>query len=337
MGKGTKIRSVPSPSVGLGGQVDRRHFLSRGAVGVSGILAAREASGEVPRDETLPDADRPALPPDEMDAYLATMDAGAARLAAWPLHESFPGLPADRPELAAVGRAAMHSLYMAGMFGDLPLENQVDRRVQDRLWASQPVMDEALSGIEDYLARRTATDLAGVRETLRSRPEVLHAIIGTVDEEAGRSGVSDARRAQLRTLFTEVGWRLTNQPPELIVREYADKVERVTASDVQSEARRRWLASRVGEAAFWQAQESLRKRRISRGLRAMGIGVVLLAGGALLISLGSRGGGNEALLWIGLIPGITGGSIFLVIGLITLLAGALTARDATTKKNDKQE
>ena len=314
--------------------MDRRHFLSRGAVGVSGILAARESSGEAPREDTLPNVDQPALPPDEMDAYLTTMDAGAARLAAWPLHESFPGLPADRPELAAVGRAAMHSLYMTGMFGDLPLENQVDQRVQDRLWDSQPAMDEALRGTEAYLAGRTATDLAAVRETLRSRPEVLRELIGIVDEEAGRSGVSDARRAQLRTLFTEVGWRLTNQPPELIVREYADKVERVTASDAQSEARRRWLASRVGEAAFWQAQESLRQRRISRGLRSMGIGAILFAGGYVLVTLGSRGRGNDALVWIGLIPGITGGSILLVVGLIILLSGALTPRDATTDKKE---
>ena len=170
-----------SPSVGLGGYVDRRGFLSRGAVGVSGIIAAREASGEVPREETLPDAERSALPPDEMDAYLATMDAGAGRLAAWPIQESFPGLSADRPELVALSKAAMHSLYVAGMFGDLPLENQVDRRVQDRLWESQPLMDEALSGIEKYLDTRTTTELADVRETLRNRPEVLHTIIGTVD------------------------------------------------------------------------------------------------------------------------------------------------------------
>ena len=125
---------------------------------------------------------------------------------------------------------------------------------------------------------------------------------------------------------------MEHQPPLLLVNEYLDKVERVLASDIESEARQRWLAARVGEKVFWQAEASLRDRRISRGLRAMGIGALLFVGGLVLVSLGNDNFANgdlNALTVIGLVPGITGGSVLFVVGLIILLVGAATPGDAT--------
>jgi len=304
--------------------MDRRNFLKRGVMGASGAVVAGKADDGGPAEARR----RPPLAPADLDAYIEVMDAGVARIREWPLSESFSGFAFDSPASEELVRTAVHSLYVTGMFGDLPVENQVDPRVQRRLWDAQPVMDEALARMETFIAEVTPERLARAQSTLRDRPEVLHAIVDTIDREGAESGVSEARRGQLRAIFGEVGWRLQKQPPDLVIREYTEKVERVTASDVAAEARQRWLAARVGADAFWDVQESLRDRRISRGLKAMGIGILAFGVGAALVTLGDDHNA-DALIWLGLIPGITGGSILFVAGLVILISGLATSREAT--------
>lgn len=306
----------------------RRDFIKRSAVGASGIVVGGTAADSL---EGVEPPKAKVLPPEDMEAYLATVDEGVSRLSEWPLAESFPGLSDAELDGESLARKAMLSLYVAGMFGDLAVENQIHAGMQDRLWAVQPTMDEALDDMTDFVHRQTPEQLASVRATLRARPEVLRDVITLVDTEAERSGVSEARRAQLRAMFTDVAWRLENQPPGLIIDEYVGKVERVAASDIEDAARQRWLTARYGEEIFWQAQESLRQRRISRGLKAMGIGALLFLAGVLLVSASDgdiTDDDNDALLWIGLVPGITVGSILFVVGFIILLVGAATSEDA---------
>lgn len=304
--------------------MDRRNFIRRGAVGATGFVAGA-------RPEALRGAEIPKTPPmstDEMEAYLRKVDEGSARILGWPLAEQL-GIPGRlEPEREELARRTMFSLYMAGMFGDLHVDNQLHPGMQDRMWEAAPIMDEALDELTDFLATRPPERLQVIRSALRDEPEVSHRILSLVDEEAQRSGVSEPRRAQLRAIFNDTGWRLANQPPSLVVDEYLGRVQKVTVSDVEDLARERWLMSRVSEEVFWQAQESLRQRRISRGLRQMGIGVALFAAGALLVSLGDNGSdGGTVIQWIGLIPGITGGSVLFVIGFFTLIAGLLTSDD----------
>lgn len=308
--------------------MDRRDFIKRGAAGASGIVAG---GSRVHPLEGVEPPNSKVFPPDDMETYLATIDEGVSRLSQWPLAERFPGLRDGDFDGESMARKTLLSLYMAGMFGDLPVENQLHPGMQDRLWAAQPAMDEALAEMTDFVHRQTPEQLARVRMTLQTRPDVLRDISRMVDTEAERVGVSEARRAQLRAMFTDVGWRIENQPPGLIVDEYVSKVERVTASDIEDAARQRWLTARYGEEIFWQAEESLRQRRISRGLKAMGIGALLFLAGVALVS--ASGGDvtsndNDALLWIGLVPGITAGSIFFVVGFIILLVGAMTPGEA---------
>ena len=306
--------------------MDRRNFLKRGTLGVSGAVAA---SG-IPEPTKAAEKKPVVPPPSDMDEYVRRVDAGIARLAELPIADNFPEFQGDPELLNDLGRKAMHALYVTGMFGDLPVENQLYPAIQDRLWASQETMDEALQDMTAFLRTRTPAELAAVRATLRDRPEVLHRIIRTVDDESVLSELSEPRRTQLRTMLTEAAWRLEAQPPRLIIDEYVSKVERFTASDIESEARQRWLAARVGEEVFWQAQDSLRQRRISRGLRAMGIGALLFAAGVVLVSIGNSDSGsdNDALIALGLVPGITVGSIFFVVGFIILLVGAATPAEA---------
>lgn len=305
--------------------MDRRDFIKRGAVGATGLAAGarpEQVAGKEPPAAAL-------LSSDEMDTYLKKVDEGGGRILRWPLAEQLQLSGALAPEREELARKAMYSLYMAGMFGDLHIENQLHPGMQDRMWAAAPIMDAALDEMADFLSSRPAEHLDSLRAVMRDRPEVSHRLITLVDEEALGSGVSEPRRAQLRAMFTDTGWRLGNQPPSLVIDEYLGRVDRVTVSDVDDLARERWLMSRVSEEVFWQAQESLRQQRINKGLRRMGIGAALFAGGALLVSLGDNGGdGGSVIQWIGLIPGITGGSVLFVIGFFTLLAGLVTSEDA---------
>ncbi|HSH75319.1 MAG TPA: twin-arginine translocation signal domain-containing protein, partial [Longimicrobiales bacterium] len=241
--------------------MDRRDFIRRGALGASGAVVG----GGLPEEAKAQPAAPVVAPPADMDEYVRGIDAALDRLSEWPLAQSFPHFDGDSDQLNELGRKALHSLYVTGMFGDLPVDKQVHPAMQDRLWASQQTMDEAYAGMKDFLGTRTPEQLERVRATLRDRPEVLERVIRTVDQQAAASGMSEPRRAQLRTMFTESAWRLKSQPPRLMIDEYLSKVERATASDIESEARQRWLAARYGEEIFWQAQGSLRQRRISRG------------------------------------------------------------------------
>ncbi len=308
--------------------MDRRGFLRHGAVGASGLVA-----GDALRPERRPVAGRvKAMPTDDMDAYLVKIDEGASRLLRWPLADRLPALKQPGFDGEDLARKAMHSLFITGMFGDLPPEQQVHPGMQDRMWDAGEAMDAALDGMTSFLESRTPADLVEVRRALNDRPELLHEIIDTIDHEAELSGVSEPRRAQLRAMFTETGWRLRSQAPELMIDEYLDKVEKVVASDVEDAARQRWLAAKMGEEVFWQAQESLRKRRINRGLKAMGIGALLFLAGLALVSASDSDvtdDDGDALLWLGLVPGITGGSILFVAGLVILLVGAATPEEAT--------
>jgi len=261
-----------------------------------------------------------------MTAYLDRFDLGLGRMEEWSISSSFPDFHGDASLLDSLGRKSMKTLYATGMFGDLPVESQVHPGIQDRMWTIQPAMDESIAGITQLLNRQVPEDLARVRSTLRDQPAFLRQVTETLDAEAARSGLSDARRHQFRTQMMQVGWRLRHQPPSLLVNEYLVKVEKVSASDIEAEARQRWLAAKVSERAFWQGERTKRQRRISRGLRTMGIGVLIGGASALLIAVSANNA--DAGVGVGLV-GATVGSIFILVGLIMLLVGVSTPADAT--------
>jgi hypothetical protein len=303
--------------------MDRWEFLKKSALGAAGLTT----TGSLGCTPGLPGSRRSLAPHPDMTAYLDQFDVGIARLDEWSIASSFPDFQGDAALLDSLGRTSVKTLYSTGMFSDLPIELQVDPRMQDRMWAIQPAMDESIAGITNLLDRQAPEDLARVQAALRERPAFLRQFSELIDAEAARSGLSDARRYQFRTQLAQVGWRLQHQPPSLLLDEYLVKVEKVSASDIESEARQRWLAARVGERAFWHQEQGKRGRRISRGLRTMGIGVLIFGASALLIAAGSGGNDADGVIIVGAI-GATVGSIFILVGLIMLLVGALTPRDA---------
>ncbi|MDX1493990.1 MAG: hypothetical protein R3253_08035 [Longimicrobiales bacterium] len=306
--------------------MDRRDFIKKGTAGATGFAAV---GAPRPKEAPRSTGTRPEQPAD-MEKYLEQVDYGVERISGWPVADMLGTSGESSGSTEELVRKSMLSLYMAGMFGDLSVENQLHPGMQDRMWSASSTMDEALDEVTTFLQSRSNEELERVRTTLRDRPDVLRQVVGLVDEQAERSGISDPRRAQLRAMFNDVAWRFEHQAPSLLIDEYVGKVQKLAATDVEDAAHQRWLMAKIGEEVFWQAQESLRDRRISRGLKAMGIGVALFLVGAALVSLGDGDGSDsDALVWIGLVPGITGGSITFVFGLITLLVGLATSEDAT--------
>jgi hypothetical protein len=302
--------------------VDRRGFLANTSLGASGLAAAGTPA-------LVSAAERGGSLLYSMDDYMARWDSGLERIGQWSFADLFPEARSLRSRDEDLARKSMQALFTTAMFTDLPIESQVHAGVQNRMWRAQSTMDEAVGGMKDFLEDQTPGDLARVRSLLGDDPEVVRRISGFFDLEAGRAGLSDARRRATRDLFTQVGWRLEKQPPSILIEEYLAKVEKITASDVDAEARQRWLVSKVGEKAFWiQEQErSTRDRRISRGQRVMGIGGLVTLGGWLLIAVGSAFDEDaNPLTVLGVIAGVTVGPIMLVVGLLMLMAGGLTAR-----------
>lgn len=302
--------------------MDRRDFILNSALGAAGLASA----GGLGCTSGLLRPARISAPSPDMTAYLDRFDLGVGRIGEWSISSSVPDFHGDPALLDSLGPKCITTLYTTGMFGDLPVEAQLQPGMQDRMWAIQSVMDESITGITDLLSRQRPEDFARAQATLRARPTFLSQFTKALDGEAARSGLSDARRQQCRTQLMQVGWRLQHQPPSLLVNEYLVKVEKVSASDIQAEARQRWLAAKLGERSFWQAERTKRQRRITRGLRTMGIGVLILGASALLIAVGADG--SDAVLGVGLVGG-TVGSIFILVGLIMLLVGVATPSDAT--------
>src|SRR6185369_10780517 len=174
--------------------------------------------------------------------------------------------------------------------------------------------DEAHDRTTVFLTSLNDEQLNRVQTALRDAT-TRRQLIDTIDAEAGRTGVSDARRAQTRGLLEHVTWRLANQSPRLLVDEYLEKVHKVVDTDVATDAHQRQLIARIGEEAFWAIDErSKRDARINRGLKVMGIGALVTAGGGAVVAAGAFAG----------VLAMTVGVVTFLIGLVILLVGLAT-------------
>jgi uncharacterized membrane protein YgdD (TMEM256/DUF423 family) len=290
--------------------VNRREFMN--VAGLSALTTA-SAAGCAP---VLKGLGAPAEPLD-MDAYLARVDAGMAHIGRTSVTAQFPNWKGDRNAVDELFRGSMQSLYITGMFGDLPAKAQAHPGMQDRMWAAMPTMDAAADGMTAFLSSRTADDLRTVRAALRNQ-EVGRTIINSIDAHAAIAGVSPQRRAQNQVMLGQAEWRLRSQPPALIVNEYLDKVEKLSETDVVAEARQRLAVAQVADDVLWQgAVRSKRDERIRRGGKIMGIGVAVFVGSALLTAAGA----------FPFVFVATAGVVMFIVGFFILLTGLGTPQD----------
>ncbi|MEO7367005.1 MAG: hypothetical protein ABIZ36_03550 [Gemmatimonadaceae bacterium] len=290
--------------------MDRRRFIGTGAASAASVLAG---SACVPLAR-LSDP-RPRAVPGDMNAYLARIDASMERMGRWSSATWAPEFKGNRQAADAIGRSAFQAMYLTGMASDLPLEGQLHPGMQERIEANMPLMDEATDRMSDFLRAQTPADLATVQLALREHSAGAR-IFTALDDEAGVLGVSDWRRDQTRTIYSNAEWRLRNQPPSLLLTEYIEKVERLGASEVSNETRTQALTARLAEEAFWASEAPPNKRhaRINRGGKVMGYGVLTFAAGAGIVAAGSVAG-----LFVA-----TVGVVMLLVGLVILLVGLST-------------
>jgi hypothetical protein len=302
----------------------RRDFIRAGTLGATGASLTSEPAST---GATEP------LPVSDMDEYLSRIDAGMERIAQWSPSSEFPGHGGDSAAIDSLARKSLRTLFMTGMFADLPVEGQVHPGAQDRIWAAMPEMDEASEEMTAFLRAQRPEDLQRVQETLRSQPELRQRIGETLDREAERCGVSEWRRRQMQVILGQEGWRLEHQPPALVVDEYLTKIEKVSATDVTSQARQTWLSAKVSERVFWEdlagdgpapppQARSLRSQRIRRGAKLMGIAILIGGAGGIAVAIGS-----DAAVAAGAVL-LTVGAIVFLVALIILLVGLATSSTA---------
>jgi hypothetical protein len=293
--------------------MDRRGFL--GATGASAMeMAGKTSAGPL---LGLPDTRRPDRAPPEMDEYVKRIDDGMEQLSQWSPSVDLRDGHGDPIEVQAMLRTSLQSLFLTGMVADLPLEAQIRPEIQLRIERASPIFDEATDRTMAFLKSRTPDDLDRIQSRLQN-PAVGERIVNMLDERAAEAGISDWRRAHTRAIFKETEWRLRTQPPALLVDEYVEKIERLTASDVLREVRTRDLAARAGEEAFWQQTTANLQQNtaLGRGARVMGYGVLTFAVGALIVAAGAFAG----------VFVMTAGAVIFIVGIImALVAAARTA------------
>jgi hypothetical protein len=287
--------------------MQRRDFLAA-------IAASAAAGGLTPDPVAALEPGVVETATEDMDAYCARVDAGLKRIASWEPTAGTALVPAEREQLDTLARNAFQTMFLTGMLGDLPLDRQLHHGIQDRLDRAMPLFDEANGGMQAFLASRTDDDLARVQSALKEAG-MRAALRDAIVSEARLSGVSPSRQRQLHGMLDDVTWRLAHQPPQLLIGEYLDKVRKAEDTDVEAESRQRKLIERLGEDAFWQAAEkSTRDKRIARGAKVMGIGLVVFGLSAAIVAAGAFPAVFAA----------TVGVIMMLVGLIILIVGLLT-------------
>lgn len=298
--------------------MDRRDFLT---VSASSAATLTILPGTGPATSDLASEDAAFTPPIDMGEYVAKVDAGLERIGQWTPSADLGDVSGDGAATDRLAQISVQSMFLTGMLGDLPLPQQLDDRMQERVEAAMPMFNEAVDGMTGYLSTRTAVDLQRTAEYLR-RPEAARLIIDRLEFDARGTGVSAPRRRQLRAMLEHVTWRLANQPPALIVNEYVDKVARAAETDLAAAIRQRHAAARVGEAAFW-AQDAAdpRKARRARGARTLGLGAIVFAVSAGVVAIGVLT--DVAGIGVPGVIGMTVGVVMLLVGLLIFISSAL--------------
>jgi len=300
-------------------------------------------------------------PPPDVDEVLANMDEGMRRISEWNPVDDFMGSAGDCPKRAEanrVARNAVKSLYVTAMFNDLPVDSQLQPSVQKRIQSALPEIDASAKEMDSYLDANFQVSDEEMQACLSRDDDPGMRFLQQFNDLAGAHGVTARRRLQVRAMTTNILWRLKNQPPELLINECNDKMERATTSAGPEAAARRLLASRVTEEAFWSWQQQQEgepedlseysgwsaepnedsgeledgeekkkdeRSLATRGARMMGIGLLIFGVGAALAVGGA---------WPGVIAG-TVGAIYFLIGLIKVIVGSIRG-DGHDSDNDEE-
>lgn len=240
--------------------MERRSFLKAGAVaggsvglGALGCGAVLEGMSAVPVPTV---AELQAL---DMDGFLKRMDTSLGFIRSTSTLDGI--VPREVQDGARkdprfersedLVRKTLRSMLLVGSFGDLPEAGRVHPGVQARMWSSLQEMDEAVLGMNRMLTSLTPTERSDISRFMREDPTAAPRILGALDDEAVKAGVSDRRREHLREVGKHACFRM-RQSTSLFVDEYGDKVKKVSVRDSSVESFQRRLMAQMGEGAFWE-------------------------------------------------------------------------------------
>jgi hypothetical protein len=290
--------------------MERREFLRVGLAG-AGIGIAGCVHPENP-------APTPAN--ESVSAFLRRVDHGRHAIAqSKPLTDVLgrEGCDASRvppKELARkeeLFKKTLDALYLATSFRELPPDQQIDPRVQMLMWSSMGVMNDAVFGVADHLERLTKEERKAISDKLRDEPDLALRVFEAVDDEARAIDLDPQRRLQLRSIATQVGWRLRMQPAALFVDEHVAKVRTL------AERQNRELLKAIETAPPPQGAENASPKRggvvITIGALLLGLSIVVGAAGAVIVAAGSLVG---AFVLTAGVLGAVGGLVTLIVGLI---------------------
>jgi len=201
----------------------------------------------------------PRVPLPDMDAYLRKLDSGLEFISDTEWTEGSAKIRREKGlfEEDRLGRKALRSLYLAGMFLDLPDEGQVHPGMQARMRQALPEMEEAVFGFRDYLEQIDDDEAARIQRFLNEHDDPGMLIAEQLERHAGTSGVSTSRRLKTRAMIKQIVSRLKKQPPRNVFDDYIGKLDRhALRAGSEAEMERRMMAM-VGEQAFWERQQRL--------------------------------------------------------------------------------
>jgi len=285
----------------------------------------------------------PAAMPD-MDAFLSRLDHSMESIASGsPLRAFFRDDP-RRPHEQLV-KKSLRSLLIAGSFRDLSEEQRAHPGMQQRMRDAMSEMDEAVFGMTHVLARYSPDERVRIREVLNEDPELGMRIAESLDGDAVSAGVSAARRLHLRTLSSQLTFRLKHQPVTTLIDEYVGKVQKVAARHGYTEELQRRIAAKVVSGSLLgmppeavvkrpppedpkpvvpaevpPEESTITRKKPTPGKTPISVGALLMGVGTTisLISLGAAAATSSLGL---LFAGFTIGAAILLAGLILLVAG----------------
>lgn len=231
-------------------------------------------------------------------------------------------------------RAAVKSLFLLGFFRDLPDQARFDAGVQLRMWRAVPDMESSMAGMASLLENMTPADSARVSARLQADPGLPMRVCESLDNHWCRDALSGRRRAHLRTIVSELAFRLQHQPPSLLIHELVGKYAKATAVP-DADARKDEMIKTAGDVTSWASVAPRMKRDADEnideeiaplmlvGLGLLGLGAVVFGVSYLIVIAGSFPG----------LFGMTLGALLLLVGLIIVATGGvMDALEASSKR-----
>ena len=224
----------------------RRDFLIGGmgalAAGVSGCASINQVIAP----------NWPDITPLQMDRFLTDLDTSMNHIVENPEGGQFirqlqQGEPSEKD--AQFFRQGMRSLLLVGNFGDLSVAGQVHPGVQKRLQYSAPEMDAAVADTMNQMKSLSPTARADIQSALRKDTTLGDRVVETVKLEAAAVGASNRRQMQLHVMGKHIIERLKHSS-DMFINEYVRKCEKLTATPGSVAETQRFMAARMGQAAF---------------------------------------------------------------------------------------